>query len=148
MKSKISEMENLFLALADKTRLRILNLIGDGEVCVFFFTETLREPQSKISRHLAYLRRAGIVETTRRGKWIYYRLLQPDDEPASRVLNEIQTWMTTDEQMQNDLKRFEQIQLPSKASAYETERKLTTALVPQKYEEPNFRREQLEDFLL
>src|SRR4028118_549081 len=102
MNSKIAEMENFFLALADKTRLRILNLIGDNEICVCFFTETLQEPQPKISRHLAYLRRAGVVQTRRDGKWIYYRLIQPKDEAARRVLNDIEGWMATDEQMRSE----------------------------------------------
>ena len=59
--TELNDMENLFLGLADKTRLRILNLIRDDEVCVWFFTEVLGESQPKISRHLAYLRNAGMV---------------------------------------------------------------------------------------
>lgn len=102
-------MENFFLALADKTRLRILNLIGDDEVCVCFFTEALQEPQPKISRHLAYLRRAGIVETRREGKWIFYRIVQPKADAAMRVLDEIQAWMLTDVQMQKDRERLTQV---------------------------------------
>jgi ArsR family transcriptional regulator len=148
MQNKISEMENLFLALADKTRLRILNLIGDGEVCVFFFTEALREPQSKISRHLAYLRRAGVVETARRGKWIYYRVAQSQDESARRVFDEIQTWIATDEGMQMDLVRLRQIRLAPQDITFESQQKSTTTTISQKREEPDFRREQLEDFLL
>jgi ArsR family transcriptional regulator, arsenate/arsenite/antimonite-responsive transcriptional repressor len=109
MSNRLAEMENFFLALADKTRLRILNLIGDDEVCVCFFTEALQELQPKISRHLAYLRRAGVVETTRQGKWIFYRLVQPKDENARRVLDEIQTWMASDEQMRKDRARLTEI---------------------------------------
>lgn len=109
MNNKIAEIERFFLALADKTRLRIVNLIGDGEICVCFFTETLEELQPKISRHLAYLRRSGVVSTRRDGKWIYYRLIEPKDEAAQRVLNEIRAWMATDEQMQKDRERLTQI---------------------------------------
>jgi ArsR family transcriptional regulator len=72
-------MENLFLALGDKTRLRILNLIRGNEVSVGDFTEILNESQPKISRHLAYLRNAGVVSTRRDGKLIYYRIIVPDD---------------------------------------------------------------------
>lgn len=84
----LDNMENLFLGLADKTRLRILNLIRDEEVCVWFFTEVLGESQPKISRHLAYLRNAGIVSTRRDGKWIFYSIT-PADEGARRILLDV-----------------------------------------------------------
>jgi ArsR family transcriptional regulator len=84
----LDNMENLFLGLADKTRLRILNLIRDDEVCVWFFTEVLGESQPKISRHLAYLRNAGIVSARRDGKWIFYSIT-PADEPARRILLDV-----------------------------------------------------------
>ena len=76
MKSNIEskETENLFLALADKTRLRLLNLMREDEVCVCFFTEVLGDSQPKISRHLAYLRNAGLVSARRDGKWMHYSL--------------------------------------------------------------------------
>ena len=67
-KKLLAEMEILFTALADKTRLRLLNLMRVDEICVCFFVEVLGESQPKISRHLAYLRNAGIVETRRDGK--------------------------------------------------------------------------------
>ena len=84
----LDNLENLFLGLADKTRLRILNLIREDEVCVWFFTEALGESQPKISRHLAYLRNAGIVSTRREGKWIFYRITPADDD-ARRVLLDV-----------------------------------------------------------
>lgn len=86
--AELSSMENLFLGLADKTRLRILNLIRDDEVCVWFFTEVLGESQPKISRHLAYLRNAGIVSARRDGKWIFYSITPPD-ESARRILLDV-----------------------------------------------------------
>ena len=67
-------METLFLALADKTRLRLLNLMREDEICVCYFTEALGESQPKISRHLAYLRNAGIVSARREGKWMNYKI--------------------------------------------------------------------------
>src|SRR5215208_5415550 len=67
-------MEDLFKALADATRLRILGLLLTGEVCVCDIHEALKIPQPKASRHLAYLRKAGLVETRRQGLWIHYRL--------------------------------------------------------------------------
>ncbi len=71
---KLTEAKTLFNALADETRLRILNLLGEGELCVCDMMTVLGEPQSKISRHLAYLRRTRLVETTRKGLWMHYRL--------------------------------------------------------------------------
>ncbi len=72
-------MERLFQALGDATRLRILGLLSTGEVCVCHIHETLRVSQPKASRHLAYLRRAGLVETRRQGLWVYYRLADARD---------------------------------------------------------------------
>lgn len=97
------------MALADRTRLRLLNLLREGEVCVCYFTEALQELQPKVSRHLAYLRQAGIVETSREGKWIYYRIAEPEDENAARVLRETLNWLTNEEQMQQDRSRLIQI---------------------------------------
>jgi ArsR family transcriptional regulator, arsenate/arsenite/antimonite-responsive transcriptional repressor len=74
MVKQLDEMERLFKALADATRLRILGLLLTGEVCVCDIHESLKIPQSKASRHLAYLRRAGLVETRREGLWIHYRM--------------------------------------------------------------------------
>ncbi len=74
MKSSIAQLETVFKALADATRLRILGLLTTGEVCVCHIHESLKVSQPKTSRHLAYLRRAGIVETRRDGLWVYYRL--------------------------------------------------------------------------
>jgi ArsR family transcriptional regulator len=75
----IATIERLFQALGDATRLRILGLLSTGEVCVCHIHETLRVSQPKASRHLAYLRRAGLVETRRQGLWVYYRLADARD---------------------------------------------------------------------
>lgn len=96
------EMETFFLALADKTRLRLLNLMRDDEVCVCFFTEVLGESQPKISRHLAYLRNAGIVEARREGKWMNYRIIKPASEYAATVLQDTLKWLESQETMRND----------------------------------------------
>src|SRR5262245_62670283 len=70
------DLEKFFVALSDRNRLRLINLMSDDEVCVCFFVEILKMPQPKVSRHLAYLRRAGIVEDRRDGKWIHYRIVR------------------------------------------------------------------------
>ncbi len=64
----------LFKALSDETRLRILALLAEGELCVCDLMATLDLPQSTVSRHLAYLRNAGLVDDRRQGIWMYYRL--------------------------------------------------------------------------
>lgn len=84
MANQLLEMGSLFRALGDGTRLRILGLLLGGEVCVCDIYESLKIPQSKASRHLAYLRRSGLVQTRREGLWVYYRLgALPDPVLAS-----------------------------------------------------------------
>lgn len=84
--STLTELENLFLALSDKTRLRLLALMADGEVPVGFLADSLGESQPKTSRHLAYLRNAGLVSARRDGKWIYYNIAKPADPAVARIL--------------------------------------------------------------
>ena len=109
MKSEDFDRELFFRALADRTRLRIINLMADREVCVCFFVEILKTNQPKISRHLAYLRRAGIVAARRDGIWMHYRISTPRDESAARVLQEVRAWLAKDTGMQQDLKRLDRI---------------------------------------
>src|SRR2546430_9062708 len=85
---KSYSLEQLFRALADSTRLRLLNLINGREVCVCYFVEILKTSQPKISRHLAYLRRAGIVAARRDGKWMHYRLVPPPPHPGRGSLEQ------------------------------------------------------------
>ncbi len=68
------ELLKIYECLCDRTRLRVLNLLSQGPLCVCHFQEILREPQVKISKHLAYLRARGLVEVERRGKWMIYEL--------------------------------------------------------------------------
>src|SRR5579859_7177292 len=85
-KSSQFNMERFFQALGDNTRLRLLNLMGDQELCVCYFVEILGQGQPKISRHLAYLRGAGIVQARREGKWMHYRIVMPQSIGARQVL--------------------------------------------------------------
>lgn len=82
-------LEKLFLALGDKTRLRLLALVADGEAPVGFLADKLGESQPKVSRHLAYLRGAGIVQTRRDGKWIYYAISYPQGTLEKQVLDRV-----------------------------------------------------------
>jgi len=106
-KEKPFPLDQLFRALADPTRLRLLNLIADKEICVCYFVEILRMSQPKISRHLAYLRRAGIVATRRQGRWMHYRLLAPGDAVASAILKETLAHLRQMPDMQGDLAKLE-----------------------------------------
>ncbi len=94
-------LEQLFQALGDRTRLRILNLLAEGEIFVCFFVCVLDEGQPKVSRHLAYLRRAGLVNARRDGKWMHYRLADSDgvtEKVVAAALEAIQE----DRQMKRD----------------------------------------------
>jgi ArsR family transcriptional regulator len=81
-------VERFFQALGDNTRLRILNLIGNKEICVCYFVEILGGSQPKISRHLAYLRSASIVAGRREGKWMHYRIIMPSHIGAAQILRQ------------------------------------------------------------
>ena len=105
----MANMESLYMALADKTRLRLLNLMRSNEVCVCFFSEVLGDSQPKVSRHLAYLRNAGLVEARRDGKWMHYSIVWPEDSGARRVLESALDWLGDYEGLREDLKRYETV---------------------------------------
>lgn len=100
-------MEGLFQALADRTRLRLLNLIANHEVCVCYLVEVLGLAQPTISRHLAYLRRSGIVAARRQGKWMHYRIVMPQNATARQLLLEVLRGFSTDRVMQQERARLQ-----------------------------------------
>lgn len=106
MTKKLVEMESLFKALADATRLRILGLLLTGEVCVCDIHESLKIPQPKASRHLAYLRRSGLVETRRDGLWIHYRLGTLADPVLAAIGDAVRHALTHVETVQRDGERL------------------------------------------
>jgi ArsR family transcriptional regulator len=99
-------VERFFQALGDNTRLRLLNLMGDQELCVCYFVEILGAPQPKISRHLAYLRSAGIVSARREGKWMHYRIVMPAHIGAAQILRQTLDWLKEEKAMQTDRARL------------------------------------------
>ena len=105
--SKSLSLAGLFAALADTTRLRLLNLMAGREVCVCHFVEILGQSQSKISRHLAYLRNAGIVAARREGKWMHYSICPPADPSATALLAAVLHSLNNDEQMRADRARLD-----------------------------------------
>jgi ArsR family transcriptional regulator len=74
MRNAVEQTNTVFRAFADETRLRILNVLLEGELCVCDLCDVLRVQQPKMSRHLAYLRRARLVDVRREGKWKYYSI--------------------------------------------------------------------------
>jgi ArsR family transcriptional regulator len=109
MGSRENSIALLFKALADRTRLRLINLMGEDEVCVCFFVEVLKINQPKISRHLAYLRRAGVVSARREGKWIHYRIVEPRDPHAANIFREVRASLANEPAMQSDRTRLKKI---------------------------------------
>lgn len=100
------DAELFFAALADKTRLRLLNLMRDGEVCVCFFAGALGTNNPKISRHLSYLKRANLVTARREGKWMHYRLNEPADGLAREVFDAAMKMIDAMREMQADKQRL------------------------------------------
>ena len=94
--------ELFFSALADRTRLRLLNLLRDGEVCVCFFAGTLETNNPKISRHLSYLKRASLVIGRRDGKWMHYSIQRPTDKDAARLFDATMKMLENDDEMKRD----------------------------------------------
>lgn len=100
------DLELFFAALADRTRLRLLNLIAGDEICVCFFSEVIGTNQPKISRHLAYLKRAGLVSARRDGKWMHYQITEPKNKQAAAVFLKIREMIKEDKEMQADRKKL------------------------------------------
>lgn len=105
--SKSIHLASLFAALADPTRLRLLNLMAGREVCVCYFVEILRQGQPKISRHLAYLRRTGIVTARREGKWMHYSISSLADPAAASILSAVLASLRADKRNEADLAKLD-----------------------------------------
>lgn len=139
-------MQTFFTALADRTRRRILNLIREQEICVCFFTEVLDISQPKISRHLAYLRKAEIVSARRDGKWMYYRIVEPEDFYAAQILQDTLDWLKSQERMQKDYEKLTLV-CPSPDAPATITRARKLDVLPET--DMNFnKREELETYLL
>jgi len=102
----LSYMASLYMAMADKTRLRLLNLMREREICVGYFTDILGQSQPKISRHLAYLRNAGIVEARRDGKWMHYSIRWPQHVEGQLMLKSALNWLAGSNELVEDNQKF------------------------------------------
>jgi ArsR family transcriptional regulator, arsenate/arsenite/antimonite-responsive transcriptional repressor len=106
-RAAIDRLESVFRALGDKTRLRILGLLGKNEVCVCHIHDTLGLPQPTVSRHLAYLRRTGLVDVRRDGVWMHYRISQSLDPLVQNVVQPAVDALTHVPTTSRDRKQFQ-----------------------------------------
>lgn len=90
----LDDLDALFKGFADPTRLRVLNLLAAGELCVCDIVDILALPQPAISRHLGYLRRMGLVEATRARKFAHYRLAEPANTVHRNLVNCVRSCFT------------------------------------------------------
>jgi ArsR family transcriptional regulator len=104
---QLAALNTTLRALADPTRLRILALLGGGEVCVCHIHDALNVPQPTASRHLAYLRRAGLVDARRDGMWVHYSLNHVQDEVLRTVVHTVTHCVGHVETVARDRKRLE-----------------------------------------
>ncbi len=96
----------IYECLCDRTRLRILNLLNVRPLCVCHFQELLGEPQVKISKHLAYLKKRGLVESTREGNWMIYRLPKKPSPELTKNLCCLQDCVQEDKVFKQDLAKL------------------------------------------
>ena len=100
---------SIYRCLCDETRLRILHLLTRGPLCVCHLQEALRQPQVTVSKHLAYLRERGLVESERSGQWMIYRLPDPRPPELDLQLRCLQDCVNDDPAFRADLKRLEKV---------------------------------------
>ena len=98
-----------FAAFSDPTRLRILHLLREGELCVGDLIAVLDLPQSTISRHLGYLRRSALVETRKSGLWMYYSLAPAKSELHRKLLDCLAACFTDVPELKKDAARAKKV---------------------------------------
>jgi ArsR family transcriptional regulator, arsenate/arsenite/antimonite-responsive transcriptional repressor len=101
-----SSVDRMFRAFSDRTRLRILHLLVPGELCVCHLVDALDLPQPKVSRHLAYLRRTGLVLARKEGLWIYYRLARAQGEFHKKLLECLSSCFEDVSELRDDRERL------------------------------------------
>lgn len=109
MMTTLAATPDLFRAFADPTRLRLLNLLSERELCVCILCDVLDETQPKVSRHLAYLRRAGLVDVRREGKWKHYALPKRPTGLKRTLLDGVRTCLRDLDVLNADLKRLRKL---------------------------------------
>jgi len=100
-------IDHMFKAFADENRLRLLHLLRQGEQCVCDLMDVLNMGQSKVSRHLSYLRRAGLVKHRKEGLWVYYSLTEPQGAFHKRILSCLDCCLDEVPSLKKDRKRLD-----------------------------------------
>ena len=100
----------LFKALSEATRLRILSLLNRGELCVCEIEAALELPQSTVSRHLALLRQVNLVQGRRKGIWMHYRIAEPETDLHQALLGLVQDNLAGLDTAARDMARLEKFQ--------------------------------------
>ena len=108
------EILNITKALSDENRVRALMILTDGELCVCQIIEMLGLAPSTVSKHMSILRLAGLVETRKDGRWIYYRLADGNTLKAHEILDWLQRHLKNDKRISDDFKKLRQMQKMSK----------------------------------
>jgi len=108
------EILNITKALSDENRVRALMMLTGGELCVCQIIEMLGLAPSTVSKHMSILRQAGLVETRKEGRWIYYRLTDRETQPACEILNWLQRHLKNDKRILDDVKQLRRMQKMSK----------------------------------
>ena len=142
-------MANLYMALADQTRLRLLLQMYGGEVCVGEFADALGDSQPKISRHLAYLRNAGIVDTRRNGKWIHYSIRWPEEEGGRAMLKAALEWLGGDQTAVPPARRVQhEASLANESASFPLDIYANTDTMSDEVDTRDSAHNELEEFLL
>jgi ArsR family transcriptional regulator len=102
----MEEWVQIFRALGDETRLRIVSLLTQGELCVCDLMDVLEEPQSKISRHLSYLKHSGLTYSKRVGVWMHYGLREAKDKPSDHIIRFLREKLPPLPQCRKDIDRL------------------------------------------
>jgi len=104
----MERLANRLKGLGDPTRLRALALLAGGELCVCHLMAALELPQSTVSRHMAFLRRSGWVQSRREGKWVYYALSGPGEGFLGQVMDLLRRELPKTDTARADLARLEE----------------------------------------
>ncbi len=107
----MKEVARFFKAFSDETRLRILHLLLKGELCICELMEVLQLPQSNVSRHMAYLKNAGLVDDRREGVWVYYSLTEPKNKVHACQLQCLSGCFDDYQRLKQDETRLDELKL-------------------------------------
>jgi len=106
----LEDIAQIYKALSEQMRLRILMLLMHGELCVCDLMAVLEEPQSKVSRHIAYLKNSGLVKGKRVGTWMHYSLKEPLEGLAAAHIGFLKKELSDLDWARNDVEKMKEVQ--------------------------------------